>query len=89
MKGGWGTHCPHCKQIYPEGYVEKAKALSTERKIKSIEDRRKRGDRIGRPRQIEYEVIRRLRDHGFSIQRIANELKVSRGTVNHALRVIA
>ena len=40
----------------------------------------------GRPRTADYKAIYRCRDRGISIQKIAEMLGVSRGSVQHALR---
>jgi DNA invertase Pin-like site-specific DNA recombinase len=86
----WGTHCPHCKQKYPLGLVEKARELRIERLKRSQAARRARGEHVGRPWGIPTEEVVKLRNKGFSMRKIASELCISLGSVQaHVKRATA
>ena len=79
----WGTHCPNCDRKYPNGYVE-AKERERGEKIKAA---LAKAERVGRPREVSYDEIYKMRDQGHSVQRIADKIGMSRGSVQHALRI--
>ena len=75
--------CPQCGQRRPNGWTEAVR----KRKSANIKAALAIADRVGRYRETDYAKIYQLRDGGMSLQKIADTLRISRGSVQHALRV--
>jgi DNA invertase Pin-like site-specific DNA recombinase len=78
--------CTHCKQI-----ISKKRLLEMrQEKVRNIKfgiyKAKLEGKQLGRPKKSDYNHILNLRHQGLSIQKIADALKISRGSVQYALR---
>jgi putative DNA-invertase from lambdoid prophage Rac len=56
------------------------------RVMAGLENAKAQGKRLGRPKTRNDEVIRSLRSKGLSLRKIADELGISKGSVQNALR---
>lgn len=77
--------CPKCKRAMPAGTaIKRAKARS-----EAVKAALANSDMtLGRPRQVNYDEVKRLRAQGLGSQRIADALDVSRGSIQHAFRIL-
>ena len=75
--------CKHCGQWISEELIAKRKALKGERVRKALKEAVRKGIKIGRPRTVDYEAIRKLRAKGVSVRKIAAIVKVSTWTVRN------
>lgn len=78
--------CPTCNRPYPEGW---SRQLS-EKRSKSIREAHAkvlaRGGKLGRERIVNYEEIYKMKDQDIPLRTIATTLKISKGTVQWALK---
>ncbi len=71
-------------------FAEFERSVMIERTKSGLEAARRRGARIGRPkRQVDPAAIRALRARGATLDAIARELGVGKGTVHRALLELA
>ena len=70
--------CPHCGWTDNIGNVERGHRIKAALEF---------AENVGRPRRVDYQRIYEMRDRGNSLGMIANKLNVSRGTIQHALKV--
>jgi putative DNA-invertase from lambdoid prophage Rac len=66
-------------------FAQYERDILKERTIAGLAAARKRGKVLGRPKQRDDAAIAELRNQGFSIQAIAKQLQVSKGSVQAAL----
>lgn len=82
----WGTHCPHCKQKYQKAFIDEAKRLKLTRlkigQARAIME----GRHIGRPRKLDFDLVKKMRSEGMTIRAIAKELGCSPSSVNEIIR---
>ena len=75
--------CKHCGQAIPDEIIE-AREMIRRSKIREALSASK--EIKGRPRMVDYSEIIYWREHGLSINEIADKLKISRGSVQNALQ---
>lgn len=75
--------CPKCKQPRPKGWFKDMRKRQAENISKAL----KNSDIAGRKRNVDYKKIYELKELGSSISMICNALGVSKGSVQHALRL--
>ena len=61
-----GDPCPWCERPLNKGFVETRMREAHESRLTSLNERRKKGLHIGRPRTSSYDEIRKLRKSGMS-----------------------
>jgi DNA invertase Pin-like site-specific DNA recombinase len=67
------------------GLKKSRRIIQGERIHLALSNSKKEGQPVGRPRQVDYQQILNLRRNGLSIQKIADQLKISRGAVQNCL----
>lgn len=69
-------------------FAEFEASLIKERVLSGLANAKRKGIKLGRPKQRNDEEIIRLRKQGLSIRAIASQLKISKGSVQTALNAI-
>lgn len=79
--------CSLCKREFSNEEIVLRSKRRGENTRRGLKLRQAQGMSIGRPRNIDYEEIIRLRSLGMSLSSISGQLRISRGSVQHALRI--
>lgn len=69
-------------------FAELERSILRERTMLGLENARRKGKILGRPRTVDAEEIRRLKSIGYSDKAIQFELKVSKGAVYRAINCL-
>lgn len=85
MKKKPGDNCPYCLRQLTVEVFEKKNSLRKEAIRKGL---RESDEMLGRPRSIDYSEVYKLRNCGLSIRKIADYFDVSRGSIQHALKIL-
>ena len=81
------TICHYCKRPYTEAEIAKKKQARTNNARASIKKMRANGTRIGRAKERNDKLIRKLRDEkGYSIKKIADIVGFSKSVVHRSLQ---
>lgn len=78
--------CKYCEQIIPQEFFDKKARQKSQAIRRTIEERRLRGEVIGRPSEVSADEIVRLRKQGSTIREIAKKLHCSTKTVQRAIK---
>jgi len=78
-----GDPCPYCKktlskQLFIDRELARGAAIKAALAVSDLR---------GRPRSIDYTMVKILRGRGLSISEIMEKLGVGRGVVQHAIRI--
>ncbi len=79
--------CPRCKRPWPDGWSENLHKRRSDSIKAAFAKVKAEGGRVGRKRKTDYMEIVQLSKSGMGTTKIAGQLKISRGSVQHALRL--
>ena len=78
--------CKYCGCKTSVAALKKKSAIRSKNISKALKNRVDQGLPVGRPKKSSYIEIVLLRNEGLSMQVIADKLRVSKGSVQYALR---
>lgn len=87
--GRWSGTCRTCGQCIPPEWNVKLSIKQAEKRSATLDKKREKGEHIGRPRKVDRDLVRKMREEGMSMAKIADTLNCSTGSVHAALKSAA